>query len=207
MLEEMKGSMKFQLKTQDIILTLAYTAIYFLIIAVSAMLTVFLIPGYSFIFIPILIALLAGSVYYLLALKVPKFGAITLMASVIGVFYLISGRYPLAILLSILFGLLADWIARKGNYLDSKLLFISYLVFTFSNIGPVLPIFVFQSSYTDHIEGTGQSVSQVQRVFSSINFTSALIVLLALVIAGIIGAWIGRTLINKHFVQDEASGK
>ena len=199
--------MKFQLKTQDIILTLAYTAIYFLIIAVSAMLTVFLIPGYSFIFIPILIALLAGSVYYLLALKVPKFGAITLMASVIGVFYLISGRYPLAILLSILFGLLADWIARKGNYLDSKLLFISYLVFTFSNIGPVLPIFVFQSSYTDHIEGTGQSVSQVQRVFSSINFTSALIVLLALVIAGIIGAWIGRTLINKHFVQDEASGK
>ena len=192
--------MKFQLKTQDIILTLAYTAIYFLIIAVSAMLTVFLIPGYSFIFIPILIALLAGSVYYLLALKVPKFGAITLMASVIGVFYLISGRYPLAILLSILFGLLADWIARKGNYLDSKLLFISYLVFTFSNIGPVLPIFVFQSSYTDHIEGTGQSVSQVQRVFSSINFTSALIVLLALVIAGIIGAWIGRTLINKHFV-------
>lgn len=200
MLEEMKGSMKFQLKTQDIILTLAYTAIYFLIIAVSAMLTVFLIPGYSFIFIPILIALLAGSVYYLLALKVPKFGAITLMAGVIGVFYLISGRYPLAILLSILFGLLADWIARKGNYLDSKLLFISYLVFTFSNIGPVLPIFVFQSSYTDHIEGTGQSVSQVQRVFSSINFTSALIVLLALVIAGIIGAWIGRTLINKHFV-------
>ena len=192
--------MKFQLKTQDIILTLAYTAIYFLIIAVSAMLTVFLIPGYSFIFIPILIALLAGSVYYLLALKVPKFGAITLMAGVIGVFYLISGRYPLAILLSILFGLLADWIARKGNYLDSKLLFISYLVFTFSNIGPVLPIFVFQSSYTDHIEGTGQSVSQVQRVFSSINFTSALIVLLALVIAGIIGAWIGRTLINKHFV-------
>lgn len=207
MLEEMKGSMKFQLKTQDIILTLAYTAIYFLIIAVSAMLTVFLIPGYSFIFIPILIALLAGSVYYLLALKVPKFGAITLMASVIGVFYLISGRYPLAILLSILFGLLADWIAQKGNYRDSKLLFISYLVFTFSNIGPVLPIFVFQSSYTDHIEGTGQSVSQVQRVFSSINFTSALIVLLALVIAGIIGAWIGRTLINKHFVQDEASGK
>lgn len=203
----MKGSMKFQLKTQDIILTLAYTAIYFLIIAVSAMLTVFLIPGYSFIFIPILIALLAGSVYYLLALKVPKFGAITLMASVIGVFYLISGRYPLAILLSILFGLLADWIAQKGNYRDSKLLFISYLVFTFSNIGPVLPIFVFQSSYTDHIEGTGQSVSQVQRVFSSINFTSALIVLLALVIAGIIGAWIGKTLINKHFVQDEASGK
>mgnify|MGYP002758709614 FL=1 len=207
MLEEMKGSMKFQLKTQDIILTLAYTAIYFLIIAVSAMLTVFLIPGYSFIFIPILIALLAGSVYYLLALKVPKFGAITLMAGVIGLFYLISGRYPLAILLSILFGLLADWIAQKGNYRDSKLLFISYLVFTFSNIGPVLPIFVFQSSYTDHIEGTGQSVSQVQRVFSSINFTSALIVLLALVIAGIIGAWIGRTLINKHFVQDEASGK
>lgn len=196
--------MNQSLKLPDIILTAAYTAIYFLIISISAIITVFILPGYSFIFIPVLVALLAGSIYFLLALKVPKFGAITLMATFIGVFYLVSGRYPAAILFSIGFGLLADIVAKLGNYQNPTSLFTSYILFAFSNIGPVIPIFVFQNSYAEHIEGTGQSIDQVQTVFSSISQYSALIIIGLTIVAAIIGGFIGQMLIRKHFMKDSA---
>lgn len=196
--------MKLDLKLPDIILTAAYSAIYFLIIGISAMFTVFVIPGYSFIFIPILIALLAGSIYYLQALKVPKFGAITFMASIIGIFYLISGRYPASIIFSILFGFLADSVAKIGNYRNQKTLFLSYILFSFSNIGPILPIFTFQDSYANHIEGTGQNLDYVQRVFQTITTNSAVLVTVALLVSAIIGGLIGRMLIKKHFMKVES---
>lgn len=195
--------MKQSLRLPDIILTAAYTAIYFLIIGISALLTVFVLPGYSFIFIPILVALLSGSIYYLLALKVPKFGALTLMATFIGIFYLVSGRYPAAILFSIGFGLLADLIAKMGDYRNRANLFISYLVFAFTNVGPIIPIFAFQNSYLDHIEGTGQNLDQVQSVFNSISSNTALIVIALIILAASIGGFVGQKLIRKHFMKDE----
>lgn len=192
-------AVKFQLKLPDIILTAAYTAVYFLITSIAAMFTVFIIPGYSFIFIPTLVALLSGPIFYLLTLKVPKFGAITFMASIMGIFYLVSGRYPISIFASVIFGLLADKVAEIGNYQNKTMLLLSYILFSFNNIGPVLPMFVFQGSYAEHVTGTGQDLTTAQRAMDAISQYSAIAVILAILVSAVIGALIGQKLINKHF--------
>lgn len=194
--------MKFQLKLPDIILTAAYTAVYFLITGIAAMITVFIIPGYSFIFIPTLVALLSGPIFYLLALKVPKFGAITFMASIMGIFYLVSGRYPVSIFVSIIFGLLADKVAGIGNYRSKSLLLLSYILFSFNNIGPVLPMFVFPTSYAKHVAGTGQNLTTAQKTLETITKNSAIAVAATILVTAVIGALVGQMLVNKHFKKE-----
>ena len=81
-------------------------------------------------------ALISGSVYMLLAAKLQKFGGISIMGLVMGLFFFVSGHFVLSFAANILFGVLADWVASLGKYHDRKLLFVSYILFSYGLTGP-----------------------------------------------------------------------
>ena len=85
---------KKKIQIKDLVAIGVYTALYFIMVAISALLVVFIIPGYSYVFIPVVSALLSGTIFMLLVAKVPRFGAITIMGSVMGIFFFIMGRFP-----------------------------------------------------------------------------------------------------------------
>lgn len=195
----MKKNQKTNIQMKDLIAIGVYTAMYFIIVALSALLVVFIIPGYSYVFIPVISALLAGTIFMVMVAKVPRFGAITIMGSIMGIFFFLMGRFPGALVICIAIALLADGIAYLFKYKSKKGLIISYLVFSFSTIGPVIPMFIFPNIYIDELVEHGRDASYIEGIFSSISQNTFIILVITIFIAAIIGGLFGQRMMKKHF--------
>lgn len=195
----MKRNRRTNIQMKDLITIGVYTAMYFLIVALSALLVVFIIPGYSYVFIPVISALLAGTIFMLMAAKVPRFGAITIMGSIMGIFFFIMGRFPGALLICIAIALLADGLAYLFKYKSRKGLLLSYLVFSFSTIGPVIPMFIFPNIYINELVEHGRDPSYIEGIFSSISQNTFIALVIGIFIAALIGGLFGQRMMKKHF--------
>ena len=191
--------MNNKMQIKDLISIGVYTTLYFTMVALSTLFVAFLIPGYSYIFIPVVSALLTGSIFMLMSAKVPKFGAITIMGSVMGVFFFLMGRFPGALPVSVFVSFLADGLAYLFKYKSKKGLLFSYIVFSFSVIGPVIPIFIFPNLYAEKLTEIGKDTNYINNVFASISQKTFIILMIALVIAAIIGGIFGQKMLKKHF--------
>lgn len=78
-----------------------FTAIYFVLVAVCTFASAIIFAGFGSILLPALCALVAGCVYMLLVARLGKFGGITVMGLVMGLFFLVSGHFVLAFLANI----------------------------------------------------------------------------------------------------------
>lgn len=177
-----------------------YTAIYFILVAIATFASA-LIPGLSNVFLPALAALISGTVYMLLVAKVQKFGAISIMGIVMGIFFFVSGHFILSFAANVVFGVLADYVASKGNYKNKKLIMISYILFSYGLTGPILPLWFMKDSYISNLEARGKSVEYISNVFNFITTGSFFICVVSILICAIIGGLFGMKMVKKHFVK------
>ena len=195
----MKNKQENSIRMKDLVAIGVYTALYFIMVAVAAMPVVLLVPGYSYVFIPVSAALLTGTIFMLMVAKVPRFGAITIMGSIMGVFFFIMGRFPGALVVCIAIALLADLLAYFFKYKNKKGLLASFVVFSYSTIGPVIPLFIFPNLYVDEMVEIGRDSSYIENVFSSISQNTFLLLIAGILIAAIIGGLFGQKMMKKHF--------
>lgn len=195
----MKNKQENSIRMKDLVAIGVYTALYFIMVAVAAMPVVLLVPGYSYVFIPVSAALLTGTIFMLMVAKVPRFGAITIMGSIMGVFFFIMGRFPGALVVCIAIALLADLLAYLFKYKNKKGLLASFIIFSYSTIGPVIPLFIFPNLYVDEMVEIGRDSSYIENVFSSISQNTFLLLIAGILIAAIIGGLFGQKMMKKHF--------
>lgn len=96
-----------------------FTAIYFVLVTIATF-SCALLPGVGNILLPAVAALISGSVYMLLAAKLQKFGGISIMGLVMGLFFFVSGHFVLSFAANIVCGVLADWVASRSQYRSKK---------------------------------------------------------------------------------------
>ena len=84
-----------KLTVPDLISVGVFTALYFVLVTVATFACA-LLPGVGNILLPAVAALISGSVYMLLAAKLQKFGGITIMGLVMGLFFFVSGHFVLS---------------------------------------------------------------------------------------------------------------
>lgn len=190
---------KSKIEVKDLISIGVYTALYFMMVTVSNLLVVFLIPGFSFAFIPVVSALLCGTIYMLMAAKVPKFGAITIMGSFVGVFQLINGHFPASIFIAMAFSLAADIIASIGNYRKDTNLLVSYIVFSFSTVGPAVPLLLFPNMYVNQLVEQGRDAAYIENAFASISENTLWILIISIAVGAALGGLFGHKMMHKHF--------
>lgn len=195
----MLESKKKKIQLKDLISIGVYTAIYFIICALAAGLTVLIIPGYSYAFIPVITSLLAGTIYMLMVAKVPKFGAISIMGSIMGIFFLIVGRFPGATVIAIAISILADVIAYLFKYRNKVGVLFSYIIFSYSLIGPVVPMIFFPSFYQDQLIEQGRDAAYIEGVFQSVSEYTLIILVVSILIMSVIGGVFGQRMMKKHF--------
>lgn len=195
----MLKSKKKNIQMKDLISIGVYTAIYFIICAISAALTVFIIPGYSYAFIPVISALLSGTIYMLMVAKVPKFGAISIMGSIMGIFFFIIGRFPGATVIAIVISILADLIAYGFKYRNKLGILFSYIIFSFSLIGPVVPMLFFPTLYMEELTEQGRDMNYIEGVFSSVSEYTMIILTVLIIVLSIVGGVFGQRMMKKHF--------
>ncbi|MBP1046098.1 MptD family putative ECF transporter S component [Enterococcus sp. BWM-S5] len=192
-----------KLKIQDVISVGIYTTIYFLIVFLCMMGLRFTIPAFNSILIPGVTALFAGIVYLLMLNRVPRFGAITIMGSVMGLFFLVSGHFPLSFVPNIICAVLADLIQYKTAINKKLRTYLSYIVFSYGLTGPVLPLWFMKNAYVDSLVARGKDAAYIESVFAPVTTFSFYLCIFSVIIGGIAGMMLGRTLYNKHFSKVE----
>lgn len=195
----MKNKKSTSIQLKDLIAVGVYTALYFIMVAIAAMPVVLLLPGYSYVFIPVSAALLTGTIFMLMVAKVPRFGAITIMGSIMGIFFFIMGRFPGALIICVLIAFLSDLLAYIFKYKSKKGLLASFIVFSYSTIGPVIPLFLFPNLYISELVEVGKDATYIQNVFSSISQNTFYLLIAGIFIAAVIGGLFGQRMMNKHF--------
>ena len=169
-----------KLTVPDLISVGVFTALYFVLVTVATFACA-LLPGVGNILLPAVAALISGSVYMLLAAKLQKFGGITIMGLVMGLFFFVSGHFVLSFAANIICGVAADLVAAAGKYRSKKLLLASYVVFSYG------------------LTARGKDAAYIDTLFAPINSGSFVVSMLAILICALVGGFFGQKMLKKHF--------
>lgn len=187
-----------KMKSKDFITIGIFTVLFFVITMICIFASAATVV--TFIFGPSIAAVFSGIIYMLMRIKVPKKGSIFLSGAVIGIVeFLIGAGWPVAV--SFIIGaLLAELISASGNYRSFTKNAIGYAVYmTCFAIGTFLPM-VLIPSYTDSMSNSnGVDAAYIENLHKLLNGPMVLVIAVVAFVAGMIGAFIAKALLNKHF--------
>lgn len=189
-----------KLKGKDLITIGIFSAIYF-VINFAFMLMGGIHPV-LWMLMPGFIAIFAGIPFMLMASKVQKPGAVFLMGLITALIYFATGQFTLVILISMASTcILAEVVRGFTKYSSFKGNSISYVIFSLGMIGSPLPIWLFKADFLAQIMEQGMPADYVSAVEALSSNAMLIVLFVAPVIGGIIGAFIAKGLFKKHFVK------
>ena len=188
--------MENKLQAKDLINIGLFTVLYFVLGCCVA------IPiGFVPIFLLILGALwtlITGIPFMLFAVRVKKFGMVTIMAVLSGLLMGLTGMGFWGILTGAVFGLLGDLIMKSGGYQSAKKTILGYGVFSLWMVGTYIPMyFMVEQSRTDFAKSFGDEYAD--KVMSVMPMWSIVLVIAAIFLFALLGGRIGKAILKKHF--------
>lgn len=149
--------MNEKIQAKDLISLGLFTVLYFVLGCCVA------IPiGFVPVFLPVLGALwtlITGIPFMLYAVRVKKFGLVTIMAILSGLLMGLTGMGYWGILTGAVFGLLGDLILKSGEYRSAKKTILGYGVFSLWMVGTYIPMyFIVEQSRADFAASFGEEV-------------------------------------------------
>ena len=183
------------LKTKDLIHVGVYTAIYIVVFFTVGMINA--IPFlYPLLFI--LVPLITGIPFMLFLTKVEKFGMVSIMAVIIGIFWYIMGYTWIPTVSFIVLGLISDFVMKTGKYKKFSMNILGFVIFSCSMLGLPAPMWLMTETYMAGVrEAMGEKY--VMEVTKFMPPWMGFVALVCIIISSIFGAFIGRRMLKKHF--------
>lgn len=185
-----------KLSVKDLINVGLFSVIYFIMFTISGIL------GYipiCVVILPLIAGILGGIPFVLFTIKEQKFGAVTLMGVIDGLFTFLVGQTWLSVVFGLVFGLLADLIMRSGQYKSWTKNMLGYSVFTLWTVGTMLPMWIMRETFFAGYRENGGTDAYINAVMKlTPNYMILVVIVLALV-GGMLGACLGRSVLKKHF--------
>lgn len=183
-----------KLNGRDFINIGIYAAIYFVIVmalAMTGLIPIFLILLSS------MIGIIGGIPFMLFLTKVKKPGMILIMSLIMGILMFVTGMTWMPIPFSIVTGIIAELVYRNGGYKSMRSAILTTGLFPLWACGNYLPLFLQKAQYFADKTSYGQEyVDAVVKLTPNWMF---FVLLIATFICGIIGGFIGKALLKKHF--------
>lgn len=190
-----------KLTVPDLISIGVFTALYFVLVTIATFGSAAIAPGFNNVILPAVCALISGCVYMLLAAKLQKFGGISVMGIVMGLFFMTSGHFIISFAANIVMGIVADFVARVSSYKSKKGLLLSYVLFSYGIFGPIIPMWFMKDAYVANLEARGKDAAYIADLFANINMTTFVIAVAATLVCALVGGWFGQKMVKKHFVK------
>ena len=185
-----------KLSVKDLINVGLFSVIYFIMFTISGIL------GYipiCVVILPLIAGILGGIPFVLFTIKEQKFGAVTLMGVIAGLFTFLVGQTWLSVVFGLVFGLLADLIMRSGQYKSWTKNMLGYSVFTLWTVGTMLPMWIMRETFFAGCRENGGTDAYINAVMKlTPNYMILVVIVLALV-GGMLGACLGKSVLKKHF--------
>ena len=185
-----------KLKGKDLINIGIYAAIYCVIMTCISML------GYIPIMMPLLAVfcpLVGGIPMMLFYIKTKKFGMITIMSVIIGIYLWVTGMGIYPAIFGVVFGFLADLVAKSGGYQSFTKTVLSYGVMCLMLFGNFLPLYIDREGYFASRQKFGQEY--IDSLGNIMQPWTAPVIIIASFVFGVLGALLGKALLKKHFVK------
>lgn len=185
-----------KLNGKDLINVGIYSAIYFVIVFVVAMLGV--IP----VFYPMLtvfVPLIGGIPFMMFLTKVEKFGMIWIMSIIMGIMMLLTGMSYYALAVGVFTGLIAELIYKSGKYKSAVKAVLTYGVFGIWIWGNYLLFFLDRESYYAMRQDLGQEY--LLKLSNMLPMWMCPVMLIACIVCGLLGGVFGKKLLKKHFIK------
>ena len=186
-----------KLTAKDFITIGIFTAIWFVVEFACGMLGY--IHPYVVAAYVVLLPLVGSIPMMLFYTKIEKFGMISIMSVLIAIIMFVTGMGYLGAPLIILAGVAADLIAKSGEYKSFKKTVLSYAVFCLWICANYFPVIVTAESYRQSLLDGGFSAEYAESLFSVINTKTIAVLLIICFVFGLIGAFIGKAVVKKHF--------
>lgn len=159
--------------------------------------------GFVPIFLPVLGSLwtlITGIPFMLFAVRVKKFGMVTIMAVLSGLLMGFTGMGFWGVPMGLVFGLLGDLIMKSGEYRSAKKTLLGYGVFSLWMVGTYIPMyFMADQARADFAAGFGEEYAD--RVMSVMPMWSVVLVIAGIFLCALLGGVIGKAILKKHFVK------
>ncbi|MCR4956592.1 MAG: MptD family putative ECF transporter S component [Lachnospiraceae bacterium] len=182
-----------KLKTRDLIFAGVFAVLYVAVIVILASVTG-MIPV-VYVALPFIAGVLLGPVYSLYITKVPKMGAVIILAILAGAVMSASSIVVLFYVLAL--GIIAQIILSLTGYSD-KGICLSYAVFACSTVGPFLVLYFARDVFMNAcVQYYGQAY--VAKLDAITPFWLLFVQIGIAVIGGLFGGRIGITMNAKHF--------
>ena len=136
-------------------------------------------------------AVFGGVAYFYFVPRIRAFGAITIVGTLMGSFFLLTGHMPAAVLPGFIFGLLADILAKQGGYKNVGLNILSFLFFAYTVTGPILMMWFMRSAYIASLVARGKSSDYINQVMVPATWPNISSFLVSVLIGGLVGALLG----------------
>lgn len=188
---------KKKLQARDFITIGIFTAILWvvqMVIMYLGFLSPLIVAGYA-----VLIPIVTGIPMMLYYARIEKFGMLTITSVIVAILLFIFGMGLTGAPICIVAGLVADFIAKSGNYKSQKKTILSYAVFSLWVTASYLPLVITADSYKASLLEGGYDESFVSTLFTLVTPITYPIIIVICFVCGIIGALIGKAVAKKNF--------
>lgn len=185
-----------KLKGKDLINVGIYSAIYFVIMMIVAMLGVVpvLYPTLV-VFVP----LIGGIPFMLFLTKVKKFGMIWIMSILMGILMVVCGMGYYALIVGVVTGLLAEFVFKSGKYNNTGKAILTCGVFGLWVWGNYLQLFIDREAFFSSPTRQGLGEDFINTINTLLPAWMCPVMLVICLVCGILGGLLGKKLLKKHF--------
>lgn len=184
-----------KLKVKDLVSIGVFGVIYFVLMFGIGMMG--MIP-ILFLIYPTVLAIVAGTVVMLFMTKVQKPWALFIFGMISPLVMFAAGHTYVVVVLSLIVMIIAELIRKIGNYNSFKYNMLSYAVFCTWICSSLMQMLLAKEKYIEMSVGMmGQEYADA--IENLITYPHMALVALGAFIGGIIGAYIGKALLKKHF--------
>ena len=184
------------MKIKDLVTIGVFTVIYFIVMFAVGMMG--MVP-ILFLVYPTVLGIVGGTIVMLFMAKVQKPWALFIFGILTPLIMFFMGHTYVLIVHAIIVMLIAEMIRKMGGYNSFKYNMFAFAIFNTWICGSLMQMLLAKEKYMELSMMMGEEY--VRAIEKLITYPHMGLVYLGAIIGGIIGAYIGKALLKKHFIK------
>lgn len=185
-----------KLEIKDLVTIGVFTVIYFVLMFLGGMIGMVPILYLAY---PAVAGIITGVVVMLFMAKVQKPWALFILGSICGLIVFAMGNTYILPVHAIISMFIAESLRKAGAYKSSKYNMFSFALFNTWICGFLMQVLLAKDRVIEIASIRGMGKDYIMKLIQLVNYKSIVLVYIGAIIGGMIGAYIGKAFLKKHF--------
>lgn len=185
-----------KLKIKDLVTIGVFTVIYFVLMFLSGMIGIVPILYLAY---PTVAGIITGIVIMLFMAKVQKPGGLFILGLICSLIVIAMGNTYVIMVHALISMAIAEIIRKTGGYKSFKYNMLSFAIFNTWICGFLMQVLLAKDKVIEIAETRGMGYAYIMKLIALLNLSSMILVYIGAIVGGIIGAYIGKAFLKKHF--------